>query len=140
MNTSWRKSSYSTNNGGDCVEVGVWRKSSYSTNNGGACVEVGTAVATTLPGRSARDNSGNRVPVAASLGRSGNSSHNVGEYAQAGAAPWRTSTHSTSNGGACVETATVGAAVAVRDTKDNGHGPVLRFTPSAWETFTTTLK
>jgi hypothetical protein len=76
MNMSWRKSSYSTNNGGACVEVGVWRKSSYSTGNGGSCVE----------------------------------------------------------------TATVGAAVAVRDTKDNGHGSVLRFAPHAWETFTTTLK
>ena len=37
----WRKASYSGNNGGDCVEVGVWRKASYSGNNGGACVEVG---------------------------------------------------------------------------------------------------
>jgi hypothetical protein len=36
----WRKS-YSTSNGGNCVEVGVWRKSSYSSSNGGACVEVG---------------------------------------------------------------------------------------------------
>jgi hypothetical protein len=76
MNVSWRKSSYSTNNGGECVEVGVWRKSSYSS----------------------------------------------------------------SNGGSCVETATLGAAVAVRDTKDHGAGPVLRFTPRAWATFTTTLK
>lgn len=33
----WRKSSYSTNNGG-CVEV-AWRTSSHSTNNGD-CVEV----------------------------------------------------------------------------------------------------
>jgi Domain of unknown function (DUF397) len=38
---TWRKASYSTSNGGNCVEVGVWRKASYSTNNGGACVEVG---------------------------------------------------------------------------------------------------
>ncbi len=36
----WRKSSYSSGNGGACVEVGVWRKSSYSGDNGGACVEV----------------------------------------------------------------------------------------------------
>ena len=77
MDMIWRKSSYSTSNGGSCVEVGVWRKSTYSTGNGGNCVEVGTATA---------------------------------------------------------------AAVAVRDTKDHGHGPVLRFTPAAWATFTTTLK
>jgi hypothetical protein len=48
---------------------------------------------------------------------------------EVGAAPWRTSSHSTGNGGECVETATIGAAVAVRDTKDNGTGPVLRFPP-----------
>jgi hypothetical protein len=37
---SWRKSSYSTGNGGECVEVAAWRKSSRSTANGGECVEV----------------------------------------------------------------------------------------------------
>jgi hypothetical protein len=41
----WRKSSYSANGGGDCVEVAwvdtaAWRKSSRSANGGGACVEV----------------------------------------------------------------------------------------------------
>lgn len=37
--TSWRKSSFSAGNGGDCVEV-AWRKSSFSHGNGGDCVEV----------------------------------------------------------------------------------------------------
>ena len=41
----WRKSSYSSANGGACVEVADltgsnWRKSSYSSGNGGNCVEV----------------------------------------------------------------------------------------------------
>lgn len=40
MSAAWRKSSYSTNGGQDCVEVGAWRKSSYSTNGGESCVEV----------------------------------------------------------------------------------------------------
>ena len=40
---SWRKSSYSGNGGGDCVEVGGWRKSSYSSNGGADCVEAGHA-------------------------------------------------------------------------------------------------
>jgi hypothetical protein len=41
---AWRKASYSSGNGGACVEVGTtWRKASYSTGNGGACIEVGTA-------------------------------------------------------------------------------------------------
>ncbi|HLI35742.1 MAG TPA: DUF397 domain-containing protein [Streptosporangiaceae bacterium] len=39
----WRKASYSTSNGGACVEVGVWRTASYSSGNGGACVEVAPA-------------------------------------------------------------------------------------------------
>jgi Domain of unknown function (DUF397) len=40
---SWRKASYSTANGGGCVEVAPWRKASYSGNNGGSCVEAGVA-------------------------------------------------------------------------------------------------
>ncbi|MFI5864308.1 DUF397 domain-containing protein [Streptomyces sp. NPDC051546] len=41
----WRKSSYSGNTGGDCVECAplgsaAWRKASYSGNTGGECVEV----------------------------------------------------------------------------------------------------
>ena len=41
--TPWRKSSYSTNEGDNCVEVATWRKASYSGTNGGACVEAGVA-------------------------------------------------------------------------------------------------
>jgi hypothetical protein len=41
----WRKSSYSTNETGACVECSplgsaAWRKSSYSDDRGGDCVEV----------------------------------------------------------------------------------------------------
>ena len=42
---TWRKSTYSGNNGGDCVEITAipdWRKSTYSGNNGGQCVEIAT--------------------------------------------------------------------------------------------------
>ncbi|WP_084338066.1 DUF397 domain-containing protein [Actinomadura oligospora] len=44
---AWRTSSYSGGTGGNCVEVGdlTWRKSSRSTNTGGNCVEVGAAAA-----------------------------------------------------------------------------------------------
>jgi hypothetical protein len=50
---------------------------------------------------------------------------------------YRKSSHST--GGNCVE---VGAAgqVGVRDTKDNGAGPVLSFGPAQWAAFTAKLK
>jgi hypothetical protein len=43
LESTWRKSSYSGNGGGNCVEVSTWRKSSYSGNGGGSCVEVGNA-------------------------------------------------------------------------------------------------
>ncbi|MCC8338229.1 DUF397 domain-containing protein [Streptomyces sp. R1] len=41
----WRKSSYSGDQGGECVECAplgrlAWRKSSYSSDQGGECLEV----------------------------------------------------------------------------------------------------
>lgn len=37
----WFKSSYSSEQGGNCVEIAyAWRKSSYSSEQGGECVEV----------------------------------------------------------------------------------------------------
>jgi hypothetical protein len=53
---------------------------------------------------------------------------------------WRKSTYSGANGGNCVEVAPTGAGIAVRDTKDRGHGPVLRVTPAAWDQFLTGVK
>ncbi|MCX5200201.1 DUF397 domain-containing protein [Streptomyces sp. NBC_00237] len=43
-NSAWFKSSYSGNEGGDCIEVAYdgWHKSSYSGNQGGECVEIAT--------------------------------------------------------------------------------------------------
>lgn len=39
----WFKSSYSSEQGGACLEVAYeWRKSSYSSDEGGACLEVAT--------------------------------------------------------------------------------------------------
>ncbi|MCX5235336.1 DUF397 domain-containing protein [Streptomyces prunicolor] len=46
-NVTWRKSSYSNSDGGNCIEVSDdflstadWHKSSYSNTDGGDCVEV----------------------------------------------------------------------------------------------------
>ncbi|WP_420035700.1 DUF397 domain-containing protein [Streptomyces sp. cg28] len=40
---AWFKSSHSSNEGGDCLEVAYhWRKSTYSGDQGGNCVEVAT--------------------------------------------------------------------------------------------------
>ncbi|MFJ2003033.1 DUF397 domain-containing protein [Streptomyces chartreusis] len=38
--TGWRKSSYSGESGGNCLEVATWRKSSYSGGSSGSCLEV----------------------------------------------------------------------------------------------------
>ncbi|MFF1460401.1 DUF397 domain-containing protein [Streptomyces sp. NPDC058330] len=42
LDLAWFKSSYSTGNGGECLEV-AWRKSSYSGGEGGDCVEFAAA-------------------------------------------------------------------------------------------------
>jgi xanthine/CO dehydrogenase XdhC/CoxF family maturation factor len=40
-NLRWKKSSYSGNQGGACIEAAVvWRKSTYSGNQGGECIET----------------------------------------------------------------------------------------------------
>lgn len=52
---------------------------------------------------------------------------------------WRKSTHSGGSTGDCVEVGS-GSGVLVRDTKDNGTGPVLGFAPAAWSGFLATLK
>lgn len=51
---------------------------------------------------------------------------------------WRKPARSGSNGN-CVEIATVGTAIAVRDSRDP-HGPRLAFTPAQWRTFTIALR
>jgi hypothetical protein len=53
---------------------------------------------------------------------------------------WRTSSYSSDNGGECVEVASRAGAVAVRDTRENDVGPVLRFTLAAWRRFADQLK
>jgi hypothetical protein len=55
------------------------------------------------------------------------------------AVAWRTSSYSGSNGGTCVEVATVGPAVAVRDSK-HPDGPLLAFKAGTWQAFTDQVK
>lgn len=54
--THWRKSSYSNDDGGACVEVAeaMWRKSTYSNADGGACVEVATSPSAAIPIRDSK--------------------------------------------------------------------------------------
>ncbi len=51
---------------------------------------------------------------------------------------WRKSTHSNAQG-ECVEVATRGHVVGVRDSKDR-NGPVLAFGSRAWHTFATSIR
>ena len=53
--------------------------------------------------------------------------------------PWRKSSYSGSNGGACIEVGTTGPSVAVRDSQDQ-NGPQLAFPADTWNAFTNQLK
>ena len=56
-----------------------------------------------------------------------------------GNAMWRTSSYSGGSGGDCVEVRDDTGRVLVRDTKDR-TGPVLPFTPQAWQRFADRVK
>jgi hypothetical protein len=48
---------------------------------------------------------------------------------------WIKSRKSGTNGGSCVEARRHNGMIEVRDTKDQGRGPVLRFTCAEWDAF-----
>lgn len=58
---TWRKSSYSNSDGGNCIEVSddfltaAWRKSSYSNPDGGQCIEVAHNLPSAVPVRDSKD-------------------------------------------------------------------------------------
>jgi hypothetical protein len=54
-------------------------------------------------------------------------------------AAWRKSSYSACNGN-CVEVAVHRDLIGVRDTKDEGRGPVLIFDGAAWRSFIDSLK
>jgi hypothetical protein len=69
-NASWRKSTFSDGNGGNCVEIAYdflgaahWRKSTYSDGNGGDCVEVADGVPGIIPVRDSKVSVGGPVIV-----------------------------------------------------------------------------
>jgi Domain of unknown function (DUF397) len=53
---------------------------------------------------------------------------------------WRKSSYSGNGGGSCVEVGQAPRVVLVRDTKQPGTDPVLRFTPAAWHRFADQVK
>ena len=52
---------------------------------------------------------------------------------------WRKSSYS-GNGGECVEVGQAQDVIAVRDTRQDGTGPMLRFSPTAWRRFADRVK
>lgn len=52
---------------------------------------------------------------------------------------WRKSSYSGANGGSCVETASGGGLILVRDTTKR-DGATLNFAAAAWQEFTGSLK
>ncbi|WP_314612156.1 DUF397 domain-containing protein [Streptomyces stackebrandtii] len=66
MNTTdlaWFKSSYSSSEGGNCIEIAYdWRKSSYSSSEGGECLEV-AAHPTTVHLRDSKNPHGPQLAV-----------------------------------------------------------------------------
>ncbi|MFG2531372.1 DUF397 domain-containing protein [Streptomyces sp. NPDC048516] len=52
---TWRKSSYSGGEGGNCLEVATWRKSTHSGGDGGNCLEVSDDHPGIVPVRDSKD-------------------------------------------------------------------------------------
>jgi hypothetical protein len=53
---------------------------------------------------------------------------------------WRKSSYSGNGGADCVEVGNADGSIMVRDTKNDGRGPVLGFGSDAWSAFTARLK
>ena len=53
---------------------------------------------------------------------------------------WRTSSYSNNGGATCVEIGHGPGAVLVRDTTQHGTGPILRVTPTDWNSFTARVR
>ncbi|MFE2610479.1 DUF397 domain-containing protein [Streptomyces mirabilis] len=67
---TWRKSSYSNQDGGECIEVSddllaaaTWRRSSYSNSDGGQCLEVVDNLPTPTPLVPVRDSKNPHGPA-----------------------------------------------------------------------------
>ncbi|MGW4756341.1 DUF397 domain-containing protein [Streptomyces chartreusis] len=61
--TSWRRSSHSSDQGGQCVECAplgalAWRKSQYSSDQGGECLEIAQTPHTTIAVRDSKNPAG----------------------------------------------------------------------------------
>jgi hypothetical protein len=53
---------------------------------------------------------------------------------------WRKSSYSGNGGEACIEAGNAPGRVLVRDTKQDGDGPVVSVNPPAWRRFTASIR
>ncbi|MFG2254697.1 DUF397 domain-containing protein [Streptomyces mirabilis] len=65
----WRKSSYSSDQGGDCIECAplgllTWRKSTHSGDQGGSCVEIAETPSATIAVRDSKNPAGPILTIA----------------------------------------------------------------------------
>jgi hypothetical protein len=66
-------------------------------------------------------------------------SNSSGNCVEVASASWRKSSYSSGTGN-CVAVASVDRFVAVRDTKQAGHGPLLEFAKAVWQRFLSETK
>lgn len=71
--------------------------------------------------------------------RTSSHSGNNGNCVEVALSGWRKSSHSDANGN-CVEVGDGDGLVGVRDSKQDGAGPVLAFTAAEWTAFTRAVK
>lgn len=120
----------------------TWRKSSYSSTNGGNCIEVGEGLPGLAPVRDSKNPHGPALLFTTEAVSSFVAAVKSGEFTRTRALPvtWRKASYSSSNGGNCIEVGEGLPGLApVRDSKDP-HGPALLFTADALASFVAGVK
>ncbi|MGW6457126.1 DUF397 domain-containing protein, partial [Streptomyces sp. NPDC055078] len=111
------------------LSTATWRKSSHSNQDGGDCVEISTDFPGLIPLRDSK------TPTAPALILTPGAFAGLVAYAKSpdlSAATWRKSSHSNSDGGNCVEISTdFPGLIPLRDSK-TPTAPALILTPGAF--------
>ncbi|MGA4840013.1 DUF397 domain-containing protein [Streptomyces sp. G45] len=109
----------------------VWRRSSYSNQAGGECVEVADSVPGVLAVRDSKYREGPSVVFSAGAWAG---------FVDGMRGPWRRSSHSNTQGGDCVEVADrLPGVLSVRDSK-RPEGAVAIVSARAWAAFVEGLR
>ncbi|WP_037772877.1 DUF397 domain-containing protein [Streptomyces sclerotialus] len=102
----------------------AWFKSSYSSGEGGECVEMAQS-AGKVRIRDSKDKAGPVLSIAPA---------GWAAFVEFAEQAWIKSSYSTGSGGECVEVAQSADMVRIRDSKDKA-GPVLSIGPAGWAAF-----